>query len=200
MSWLYLLKPYKDLALQPVSSILHQGGVTPNMLTAAGLALSVFAGLLAAWGYLSASVVVFLTGALLDALDGSLARACGKSTEFGRYFDSVCDRLSELAFVAGAVVGGAPTAAFLVVGGSFLLLASRIYNHLRGLSSDAAMFGRPERLTLLIAGLLASAPFNLALFATACLLCLVSSLQALASGIRSSRDQDHSQIREPSLR
>ncbi len=196
MSLLYVLKPHKDRVLGPVSRSLHRAGVTPNMVTAAGLILSVAAALLAASGQLYAGLAVFFFSACLDAVDGSLARSCGGSSEFGRYFDSICDRLSELAFVAGAVVGGAPATACIVIGGSCLLLATRIFNHSRGWSSDASMFGRPERLALLIAGLLAAAPYDLALFAIAGLLCVVSSAQALASGIRNNREQDKGRIKE----
>ncbi len=182
MSMLYVFKPYKDHILRPISGALRSAGVTPNMVTAAGLLLSATAGLLAASGHLNAGIALFIGSACLDAVDGSLARASGLSTEFGRYFDGACDRLSELIFITGAVVGGAPASAFLVIAGSLALLASRIYNHRKGLSSSAAMFGRPERLALLVAGLLCPAPFDTALFAAACLLCLVSSAQALAAG------------------
>jgi phosphatidylglycerophosphate synthase len=184
MSWLYVLKPQKDRALYSASHILQAIGVTPNMVTAAGLLMSIFAGLLAATGHLYAGIFFFMIGACLDAVDGSFARACGLSTEFGRYFDSICDRLSELAFIAGAVIGGVSSSAFAVIAGSVLLLASRTYNHRKGLNSNAAMFGRPERLALLIAGLLAPAPYNTALFLVAGILCLVSSGQILASGTR----------------
>jgi phosphatidylglycerophosphate synthase len=126
-----------------------------------------------------------MIGACLDAVDGSFARACGLSTEFGRYFDSLCDRLSELVFVAGAVIGGVSSSAFAVLAGSLFLMASRIYNHRKGLNSNAALFGRPERLALLIAGLLSPAPYNTALFLAAGFLCLVSSGQILASGGKS---------------
>ncbi|OPY28665.1 MAG: Bifunctional IPC transferase and DIPP synthase [Methanocella sp. PtaU1.Bin125] len=182
MSMLYALKPQKDRALAPVARALLSAGVTPNTVSAAGLLVSVAAGLVALAGNLHAGIVLFLFGACLDALDGSLARCGGRCTGFGRYFDSACDRLSELAFVAGAVAGGAPAAAAAVVGGSMLLMASRIYNHRKGRSSDAATFGRPERLALLIAGLLAPAPYGTALFLLAALLCLVSTVQVLASG------------------
>lgn len=187
MSWLYRFKPYKDRALQPACRALRAAGVTPNMVTAAGLALSVGAGLLALSGHLYAGIVLFLAGAGLDALDGSLARACGRGTEFGRYFDSLADRASELAFVAGAVAGGVPATALAVVAGSLLLLAARIFNHRKGLNSDAATFGRPERITLLVIGLLAPAPYNTVLFLTAGALCLVASVQALASGFRAKK-------------
>ncbi len=182
MSMLYALKPEKDRLLCPFCRALQSGGVTPNMVTAAGVLLSLVAGLLAASGHLHEGILVFLAGACLDALDGSFARACGLSSEFGRYFDSFADRASELLFVAGAVMGGVSASLFLVVAGSFALLASRVYNHRKGRSSSAAMFGRPERLALLVTGLLCPAPFDTALFAAAFVLCLVSSVQVLASG------------------
>jgi phosphatidylglycerophosphate synthase len=184
MSWLYTFKPQKDRALYSASRILLAAGVTPNMVTAAGLLLSVIAGLLAAAGHLYTGIFFFMIGACLDAVDGSFARAFGLCTGFGRYFDSICDRLSELVFIAGAVVGGVSSAAFAVIAGSILLMASRIYNHRKGLNSNAALFGRPERLALLIAGLLSPAPYNTALFLVAGLLCLISSGQILASARR----------------
>ena len=189
MSMLYVLKPRKDLILRSVSGTLQAAGITPNMVTAAGLAICVIAGMTCAFGHLYAGITIFLIGASLDALDGSFARACGLTSEFGRYFDSVCDRLSELAFIAGAVIGGVSPWALIILAGSVLLLASRIYNHRRGLDSNAAMFGRPERLALLITGLLCPAPFNTVIFLTAGFLCFISSGQVLASGMRRSGAQ-----------
>jgi CDP-diacylglycerol--glycerol-3-phosphate 3-phosphatidyltransferase len=184
MSTLYALKPQKDLLLRRLSRALLAMGVTPNMVTAAGLLMSVIGGMLAASGHLYAGIAFFIIGACLDAVDGSFARACGLCTGFGRYFDSISDRLSELALIAGAVAGGVSSSAFAVIAGSLLLLASRIYNHRKGLNSNAATFGRPERLALLIAGLLSPAPYSTALFLVAGFLCLVSSGQILASGMR----------------
>ncbi len=184
MSMLYALKPQKDLLLRRASSPLLAIGATPNMVTAAGLLACTTAGILAASGHMFAGIAFFIAGACLDAVDGSFARACGLTSEFGRYFDSICDRLSEMVFIAGAVIGGIPPTALIVVAGSVLLLASRVYNHRRGLNSNAAMFGRPERLALLLIGLLCPAPLNTILFIMAGILCLVSSFQALASGVR----------------
>jgi phosphatidylglycerophosphate synthase len=187
MSMLYAFKPLKDRALRPASRVLRAAGVTPNMVTACGLLLSAVAGLSALTGHLYAGIALFIAGSLMDAVDGALARASGHSSEFGRYFDSFSDRGSELAFVAGAVAGGMHFSAFAVVVGSLVLLASRVYNHRKGLNSDAALFGRPERLALLIAGLLAPAPYNVVLFLLAGFLCLVSTAQVLASGRRADK-------------
>jgi phosphatidylglycerophosphate synthase len=187
MSMLYAFKPLKDRLLAPASLKLKAAGLTPNTVTAAGMLICAAAGLVAMTGHLYEGIALFFGGACLDALDGSLARATGTSSEFGRYFDSLADRTSELVFVLGAVAGGAPYPAFLVVAGSVVLLLARIYNHRKGMDSNAAMFGRPERLALLIAGLLAPAPYNVALFVIAGLLCLFSSAQILAHGIGSGR-------------
>ena len=61
MSWLYTFKPQKDRALYSASRILLAAGVTPNMVTAAGLLLSVIAGLLAASGHLYAGIFFFIS-------------------------------------------------------------------------------------------------------------------------------------------
>ncbi len=185
---LYAFKPQKDRALGSVARALLAAGITPNMVTASGLLICAVAGLTAMTGHLHAGIVLFFAGACLDALDGSLARYSGQCSEFGRYFDSFSDRCSELLFVAGAVAGGVPVSALAVVAGSLVLLASRVYNHRKGLNSDAAMFGRPERLGLLIAGLLAPAPFNTALFLIAGFLCFVSTAQVLVSGFRNGKN------------
>ena len=183
MSWLYEFKPQKDRALRSVSHLLMAVGVTPNMITATGLLVSIIAGLFAMSGHLYVGIAIFLFGAGLDAVDGSFARACGLTSEFGRYFDSICDRLSELAFITGAVLGGVSLFALIVIAGSMLLLASRIYNHSRGLSSNAAMFSRPERISLLIVGLLVPYPYNTVIFILTGFLSIVSSAQVLTSSI-----------------
>lgn len=105
---LYSFKEWKDRLLRPLSRILLAAGVIPNIVTTAGLFVAIVAGIMAASGHLSGGVILFLVAAGLDAVDGSLARASGQTTEFGLYFDGTCDRLSELVFVAGAVVGGIP--------------------------------------------------------------------------------------------
>ena len=189
MSLLYALKPDKDALLRPACRLLRAAGATPNMVTAGGLLLSAAAGVAALTGHLYAGIALFLAGACLDAVDGSFARFYGLPTEFGRYFDSFSDRCSELLFVTGAVAGGAPISAGAVVAGSFVLLAARVYNHRKGLNSDAAFFGRPERLALLIAGLLVPAPYGTYLFLLAGFLCLVSAARALASGYRDDRQE-----------
>jgi 2-deoxy-D-gluconate 3-dehydrogenase len=184
MSLLYFFKNRKDQFLHPVTKALLAAGITPNMVSAAGLFVCSTAGIAAAYGHLDLAVLFFLIGACFDIVDGSLARAGGLEDEFGRYFDSICDRLSEVALVTGAVVGGVNFSAYAVVIGSVILMASRIINHRKGLSSDTALFGRPERVGLLLAGLLLPAPYDIGLFVLAGSLCLISSGQIIAYGMK----------------
>jgi CDP-diacylglycerol--glycerol-3-phosphate 3-phosphatidyltransferase len=180
MSYLYRYKPLKDRLLGPAFGRLRDIGVTPNMITVAGLLLAMVGGVFAAYGLLVPGLVMFLLGACLDAVDGSFARVCGMSTEFGRYLDCTCDRLAELVFIAGAVIGGCSPVAYAVVGGSVVLMLTRVLAHRLGNNSDIASFGRPERLLLLTLGLIFTAPFGDLLFVAAGLLCAISTIQIIS--------------------
>ena len=48
--------------------------------------------------------LMFFTG-LIDVVDGSVARATGKTTKFGRVLDPVMDRFAELCFLIGLSIG-----------------------------------------------------------------------------------------------
>src|SRR5438445_5714197 len=75
--------------------------VTPNALTASGVGLCAAASVLVLFEdrheltFYWLAAVVFVAGSLLDILDGALARAGGKTTPFGAFFDSTTDRVSE---------------------------------------------------------------------------------------------------------
>ncbi len=63
----------------PIVDVLARAGVTPNMLTAAGVAGNVVAAVLAGGGEFVAAGVVVLAASSLDMLDGALARATGQA-------------------------------------------------------------------------------------------------------------------------
>lgn len=189
MSLLYRFKPLKDELLRPVLSVLRASGVTPNMVTVLGVVLSAIAALLAASGHAYVGLVLFMAGASLDALDGSLARFSGRCTEFGRYLDSVCDRVAEGAFIVGAVIGGCSPAALLIVLGSLVQLVIRTAFHLSGERTNSAWFSRPERLAFIIIGVLSPAPYSTAIFFVGALLCLLSSAYVILVRMRGCDDR-----------
>src|SRR6478672_8287969 len=95
----------RSLASRSVTG-LARTGVTPNALTAAGVTLCLAAAVLVPFEsrntilFYWLGAAVFVVGSVLDILDGALARAGGKSTVFGAFFDSTTDRVGE-----GAMLG-----------------------------------------------------------------------------------------------
>jgi phosphatidylglycerophosphate synthase len=140
--------------------------VSPNALTAAGVGLSAVAAVLiyftdrheVAFYWLAAAL--FVAGALLDILDGALARASGKASTFGAFVDSTTDRLGE-ALVLGAVAlvfarGDALFSVGLTIAaivGSFLVSYARAKAEALGLRGDVGIGDRATRVVVVTAGL-----------------------------------------------
>jgi phosphatidylglycerophosphate synthase len=92
-------------------SLLARLGVGPSAVTALGLLLCVvvpFAALLGPGGLLAGGFVVLLAS-FADGLDGAVAVVTGKVSRIGYVYDSVADRLGEVAWLAAFRVAGAPT-------------------------------------------------------------------------------------------
>jgi len=79
-------------------------GTTPDTITVAALALSVAAGPAAAAGFFGWAGGLVLVGAMLDVLDGMVARKSGKSSPSGELLDSVLDRYADFAPLIGLAV------------------------------------------------------------------------------------------------
>lgn len=77
-------------------------GITPNMLTVTGTALSVLAALaLLPTGHLVAGPLCLLFVLIADSFDGILARVTGTTSIFGAFLDSSMDRLADAAVFTG---------------------------------------------------------------------------------------------------
>ena len=76
-------------------------GVTPNLLTLAGTALTIGVAVLTLpRGHFVVGPIALVLTIVADSFDGILARATGGSSEFGAFLDSTMDRLAD-----GAVFG-----------------------------------------------------------------------------------------------
>ena len=140
--------------------------VTPNALTAGGVLLCVAASILVLFEdrhevtFFWLAAVAFVTGSILDILDGALARAGGKTTPFGAFLDSTTDRVSE-GFMLGAIAyvlarhGHAVfvAVAFAAIAGSFLVSYTRARAEAIGLRGDVGIGSRAERVVVITAGL-----------------------------------------------
>lgn len=149
---------FTDPIVTPLAAI----GVTPNMISVFGFAGNVAAGCLAAGGHLLPAGVVMLIFSALDLLDGALARKTGTVTKFGAVFDSVLDRLSEAAVLAGLLfhysqLGGHTEEIALIyaaIVGSIMVSYVRARAEGIGLELREGLFTRAERVILLGGALL----------------------------------------------
>jgi len=137
---------------------LARAGVSPNALTLVGfLAMLVVACVLAA-GHERIGGLLLLPVALLDALDGALARSTGKTSVFGAFFDSTLDRFAEIALYLGLLYlyrenSVAVILLYLAITGSLMVSYTRARAEGLGLECKVGWFTRLERLAALIAGL-----------------------------------------------
>ena len=161
----------RRLATRSISS-LARTRLTPSMLTAAGVSLCILASVVVYFEYRNewllfwAGSIVFAIGSILDILDGALARAGGKATQFGAFLDSTTDRIGE-AFMLGAIAealvrDGNETAflfTFAALAGSFLVSYTRSKAEALGLRGDIGIGSRAERVVVICIGL-ALAPWG----------------------------------------
>jgi CDP-diacylglycerol--glycerol-3-phosphate 3-phosphatidyltransferase len=111
-------------------------------------------------GYLAVGAAVLGFGAVLDILDGVLARLTNQETRRGALLDSFTDRLGEVAAWTGlAFYLGRRAEATLVLLSLLVVCASLLIPYLRakaegaGLDGKGGLMGRAERLLVLGVGL-----------------------------------------------
>lgn len=147
----------------PIVRPLARLGVSPNHLTALGFAGNVGAAALAARGDFLVAGIVMLIASALDLLDGALARATNTAGPAGAIFDSVLDRLSEAAVLAGLAFYYAGRGdreeivlCFAALTGSVLVSYIRARAQGEGFDLRDGLFTRAERVILLGGGLIIS--------------------------------------------
>ena len=156
----------RSLASRSVTS-LARTGITPNVLTAAGVSLCLAAAILVPFEdhgkllFFWLAAGTFVVGSLLDILDGALARVGGKTTPFGAFIDSTTDRVGEGAMLAAIALvfsrhgkDWAVVLAVAAVVGSFLVSYTRARAEALGLRGDVGLGSRAERVVLITAGLI----------------------------------------------
>lgn len=92
---------YVDAVTAPVGRGIARTRVTPNWLTTMGMLFTAAAMVAVALGEPLIGGFVLIAGGLMDTFDGAVARATGRSTPFGGFYDSVSDRVSD-----GLILGG----------------------------------------------------------------------------------------------
>jgi len=148
--------------LAPLVRLAQRLGITANLVTVAGFCIVVVAAGLIAIGQLLLGAVILVTGSLLDAVDGALARATGGSTTFGSFLDSTLDRAAEAILFAGIVAYllrtsaepvGPVLLALTALCGSFMVSYTRAKAESIGLTASVGLAPRTERLVLIVIGI-----------------------------------------------
>ena len=141
--------------------VLGKSGLKPDILTFAGLGISIGAAYFLTLGYFLIGGVLILVSGLFDLLDGALARFTGQTTKFGAILDSTVDRISEAAVLCGLLIWYMPKAStleilliFAVLIGSFLVSYIRARAEGLGLECQVGLFTRAERVIVLAISLL----------------------------------------------
>lgn len=94
--------------VQPLSGIFIRFGISPNIVTV----LSILAGLACAACYasrafLAGSIFLFIS-AILDLIDGAVARRSGRETRFGAVFDWIADKYTDAIVIIGVGISAIP--------------------------------------------------------------------------------------------
>ena len=146
---------------RPVAGALAKMGVSPNMVTFAGLAGAGISAWLISEGMLWVGGVAMLLAGVLDLFDGALARSTGQDSAFGALLDSVVDRVSEIVVLLGLLLHYArndslegTVLVYLAVGGSVMVSYLRARSEGLGIDCKVGIMTRPERVAALGIGLI----------------------------------------------
>lgn len=180
------VRPALGRVVDPIAAAALRTGVSPDVVTVAGT-LGVVAGALAFFPrgmFFTGTAIVFFS-VLTDLLDGAMARRLGRSSRFGAWLDSTCDRVADAAVFGGLLLwftgdGASDVLAavtlFCLVSGSVISYAKARAEGL-GMTCDVGLAERAERLILVLLGtLLAGLGLDVALPVALWLLALASAV------------------------
>ncbi|MDA3628490.1 phosphatidylinositol phosphate synthase [Saccharopolyspora oryzae] len=145
----------------PIGAGLVRLGLSPNAVTLTGTIASTAAAL---WffprGELFVGTLVVAVFLLFDILDGAMARAGGRASQFGGVLDASCDRL-----VDGALFGALVWWALVVdvnhargLGFLICLVGAQVISYVKaraeanGLNADGGLAERAERFLVILVG------------------------------------------------
>ncbi|MGH2754364.1 MAG: CDP-alcohol phosphatidyltransferase family protein [Actinomycetota bacterium] len=156
-----------DRLMRPVGAGLARMRLSPDVVTVFGVALQVAVGVLILQGRLLVAGLVGIVAGFSDAFDGALAKAQGRTSKWGAFFDSTTDRLSDALVLAPIawLYGVDPdiadhhselTALLALVAlvSSFLVSYTKARAESLGFTCDVGIAERAERLIIIIAALI----------------------------------------------
>ncbi len=198
------MREWAQRRVRPVVLALDRLGLSPNAVSFIGLLISVLAGWVAAKGALFLGGIVLLVGSIFDMLDGNLARLQGKVSRQGAFLDSNFDRLAEAAVYTGLAWyymevltwpdSGAVILILLTLTGSITTSYARARAEGLGTTCFGGWLQRPERMVLLILGMLLGHTVLKLILLVLAVVTLLTTLQRIVSSARRMAEEDDAVI------
>lgn len=147
-------------ALDPLGHRLARAGITPNAITVVGTVGVVAAALVFfTQGWWFTGTMVIWAFVMLDVVDGAVARASGKTSEFGGVLDSTCDRIADAAIFGSLAWWFARhDQKWLLLAAMLCLVLGSLTSYIRaraeaaGLNATVGIAERAERLIIVLVG------------------------------------------------
>ncbi len=147
------LRHYFMWLIKPVEQGIIKLGISPNALTFTSLVIAIASGVTIATGHFAWGGWLYILTGIFDLLDGRVARATGRVSASGAFFDSVMDRYAEMAIFAGYTYFYRDSwVLFAVLGatlGSIMVSYARARGEALNVDVNVGMMQRPERLVYL---------------------------------------------------
>ncbi len=151
-----------EVGLKPIGNSIRRSGISADVLTGAGIVMAVAASVAIGAGALTLGFVLVILTGIPDLLDGAVAKASGKATSRGAFFDSVSDRLTDGLLFGGLAwflveTDARPWVVMLPVAG---YISASLVSYIRakadalGFDARGGLVERAERFILICLGLL----------------------------------------------
>lgn len=155
-------RPLLAATMGRIAGVLHRMGITPNALTYTGFLLTAITALFLANGLFRWGGILLIIAAFFDMLDGAVARFTAQMSTFGAFLDSTLDRYSEsVTFLALAYFYSQHVSTraelvliIIILVGSLMVSYTKARAEALQVECKAGILQRPERVVLLILGLL----------------------------------------------
>ncbi len=142
--------------VDPIGAALHRAGITANVLTTTGVALSVATAIAIGNGRLGLGFILLILAAVPDLLDGAVAKAAGPTSKRGAFFDSTADRVTDTVVLIGITwhlietdEGLQILVAVGVMAASWLISYQRAKAESLGFDAKGGIMERAERIILI---------------------------------------------------
>jgi archaetidylinositol phosphate synthase len=181
------LKQRVQFWLTAEAKLAHSIGLTPNLVSAIGIAFAALSAL-AYWKWQLHTLLPILAPLLLlasgfcDALDGAIARLYGEATTFGGFLDSLLDRYADAIIFCGIILGGLcdPFWGLAALMGSLLVSYARARAEAAGVKMETiGIAERAERLVILAVASFISIAWLEALSWSVVILAILTNLTVL---------------------